>query len=79
MKIDSVEAVPLEMPLKKVFSGSLYRVSSRNTIVTRIRTADGPSSAVYNGEKRTHGREIARIIAIRGCLSVRPGRPAPRS
>jgi len=62
MKIDSVEAIPLEMPLKKVFSGSGYRVESRNTIVTRIRTAGGLSSEVYNGDNRAHGREIARII-----------------
>jgi len=46
MKIDSVEAIPLEMPLKKVFSGSLYRLTSRNTIVTRVRTAGGLASAV---------------------------------
>jgi len=62
MKIDSVEAIPLEIPLKKVFSGSGYRVTSRNTIVTRIRTAGGLTSAVYNGDNRSHGREIARII-----------------
>jgi len=62
MKIESVEAIPLEMPLKKVFSGSGYRVTSRNTIVTRIRTAGGLSSEVYNGDNRAHGREIARII-----------------
>jgi D-galactarolactone cycloisomerase len=62
MKIESVEAIPLEMPLKKVFSGSGYRVTSRNTIVTRIRTAGGLQSEVYNGDNRAHGREIARIV-----------------
>src|SRR5688572_25954186 len=63
MKIDSVEAIPIEIPLSKVFSGSGYRVSSRNTIVTRIRTSDGLASEVYNGDNRAHGRDIARIIA----------------
>ncbi len=62
MKIDSVEAIPLEMPLNKVFSGSGYHVASRNTIVTRIRTAGGLASAVYNGDNRSHGRAIARIV-----------------
>jgi len=62
MKIESVEAIPLEMPLKKVFSGSGYRVTSRNTIVTRIRTVGGLQSEVYNGDNRAHGREIARIV-----------------
>ncbi len=62
MKIESVEAIAVEMPLRKVFSGSGYRVTSRNTIVTRIRTAGGLASEVYNGDNRAHGREIARII-----------------
>ena len=62
MKIVGVEAIPLEVPLNKVFSGSGYRVQSRNTVVTRIRTADGLASAVYNGDNRAHGRQIARII-----------------
>ncbi len=43
MKIESVEAIPVEIPLNKVFSGSGYRVSSRNTIITRIRTAGEPA------------------------------------
>lgn len=62
MKIASVEAIPIEIPLTKVFSGSGYRVSSRNTIVTRIRTAGGLASEVYNGDNRAHGGDIARII-----------------
>jgi hypothetical protein len=32
MKIDNVEAIPIEIPLNKVFSGSGYHVASRNTI-----------------------------------------------
>ncbi len=62
MKIDSVEAIPIEIPLNKVFSGSGYRVASRNTVITRIRTADGLVSEVYNGDNRAHGAEIARIV-----------------
>jgi L-alanine-DL-glutamate epimerase-like enolase superfamily enzyme len=62
MKIASIEAIPLEIPLRKVFSGSGYRVATRNTIVTRIRTDDGLASEVYNGDNRAHGRDIARII-----------------
>lgn len=62
MKIASVEAIPIEVPLNKVFSGSGYRVASRNTIVTLIRTADGLASEVYNGDNRAHGRDIARIV-----------------
>ena len=62
MTIDDVEAIPIEMPLDKVFSGSGYRVTSRNTVITRIRTSDGLVSEVYNGDNRAHGREIAAIV-----------------
>jgi hypothetical protein len=31
VKIETVEAIPLEIPLNKVFSGSGYRVTSRHT------------------------------------------------
>ncbi|HEY1257626.1 MAG TPA: mandelate racemase/muconate lactonizing enzyme family protein [Stellaceae bacterium] len=62
MRIDKVEAIPVEVPLKKVFSGSGYRVDSRCTIVTRISTAGGLASEVYNGDNRAHGRAIVRIV-----------------
>jgi L-alanine-DL-glutamate epimerase-like enolase superfamily enzyme len=62
MRIDSVEAIPIEIPLNKVFSGSGYRVTSRNTIITRIRTASGLVSEVYNGDNRAHGRAIVALI-----------------
>jgi L-alanine-DL-glutamate epimerase-like enolase superfamily enzyme len=62
MKITGVEAIPIEVPLTKVFSGSGYHVQSRNTVVTRIRTDSGLASEVYNGDNRAHGRQIARIV-----------------
>jgi hypothetical protein len=42
MNIESVEAIPVEIPLDKVFSGSGYRLESHNTIATSIRTAGRP-------------------------------------
>src|SRR5580704_15158493 len=62
MRIDGVEAIPVEIPLSKTFSGSGYRVTSRNTIITRLRTAGGLVSEVYNGDNRAHGRDIVAII-----------------
>ncbi|MGE0224276.1 MAG: mandelate racemase/muconate lactonizing enzyme family protein [Acetobacteraceae bacterium] len=62
MKIDRVEAIPIRIPLTKVFSGSSYRVDSRATVVTRIWTSGGLVSEVYNGDERDHGPEIARIV-----------------
>jgi D-galactarolactone cycloisomerase len=62
MRIERVEAIPIRIPLTKVFSGSSYRVDSRATVVTRIYTSDGLVSEVYNGDERKHGPDIARIV-----------------
>jgi D-galactarolactone cycloisomerase len=63
MRIESIEAIAIEIPLTKNFGGSTYAVLKRCTIVTRMRTDDGIASEVYNGDNREHGREIARVIA----------------
>jgi D-galactarolactone cycloisomerase len=62
MKIERVEAIPIRIPLSKVFSGSSYTVDSRATVITRIHAAGGLVSEVYNGDDRTHGAAIARLI-----------------
>ena len=62
MIIDRVEAIPIRIPLTKVFSGSSYHVDSRATVVTRIHTRDGLVSEVYNGDEREHGPAIAQIV-----------------
>lgn len=62
MNIHSVEAIALDIPLKKNFGGSTYSVAKRSTVVTRLRTTDGLASEVYNGDNREHGPEIARIV-----------------
>jgi D-arabinonate dehydratase len=62
MIITGIEAIAVEVPLKKVFSGSGYRVASRNTVVTRVRTESGLASEVYNGDNRAHGGAIVRVI-----------------
>jgi D-galactarolactone cycloisomerase len=62
MRIDSVEAIAIEIPLRKRFAGSVYAMTTRCTVVTRIRTTDGLVSEVYNGDNREHGREIVRLI-----------------
>ena len=63
MRIHSVEAIALDIPLRKDFGGSTYHVLKRSTVITRLRTQDdGMVSEVYNGDNRAHGAEIARII-----------------
>ncbi|HYB40572.1 MAG TPA: mandelate racemase/muconate lactonizing enzyme family protein [Candidatus Methylomirabilis sp.] len=62
MLIESIEAVPIEIPLSRNFGGSTYAVTRRSTVITRMRTKAGLVSEVYNGDNREHGREIARLI-----------------
>src|SRR5262249_1235541 len=61
-QITGVEALALDIPLTKDFGGSTYHVLKRSTVITRMRTRDGLVSEVYNGDNRSHGREIVRII-----------------
>lgn len=62
MKIAAVEALAIEIPLPRKFAGSVYAMTTRCAVITRIRTSDGLVSEVYNGDNREHGREIVRII-----------------
>lgn len=62
MRIARVEAIPIRIPLAKVFSGSSYRVDSRASVITRIHLSGGLVSEVYNGDDRAHGPAIARIL-----------------
>lgn len=62
MRIESIDLIPIEIPLTRNFGGSTYSVLKRCTIITRIRTDEGLVSEVYNGDNRDHAREIVRII-----------------
>jgi L-alanine-DL-glutamate epimerase-like enolase superfamily enzyme len=62
VKIQSIEAIAIEIPLRKNFGGSTYAVTKRCTVITRARTDEGLASEVYNGDNREHGREIVRLI-----------------
>src|SRR2546428_6457179 len=62
MRIHGIDAIALDIPLKKDFGGSTYHVLKRSTVITRMRTDEGLVSEVYNGDNRAHGREIVRTI-----------------
>jgi D-arabinonate dehydratase len=62
MRIQGVEAIAVDIPLRRNFGGSTYAVTKRSTIVTRMRTEDGLVSEVYNGDNREHGPELVRLI-----------------
>jgi len=54
MRIQSIEALAVDVPLTKNFGGSTYAVLKRSTVVTRVRTDEGLVSEVYNGDNREH-------------------------
>ena len=62
MRIQSVDALAVEIPLRKNFGGSTYTVLKRCTVVTRLASDEGLVSEIYNGDNRSHGREIVRLI-----------------
>lgn len=62
VKIQSIEAIAIDIPLTKNFGGSTYSVLKRSTIVTRLRTTDGVLAEVYNGDNRDDGPKICRLI-----------------
>src|SRR2546422_3300243 len=52
MRVHSIEAIPIEVPLGKNFGGSTYTVLTRCAVITRMRTDEGLVSEVYNGDNR---------------------------
>jgi len=61
-RIQSVDALAVEIPLRKNFGGSTYTVLKRCTVVTRLASDEGLVSEIYNGDNRSHGCEIVRLI-----------------
>lgn len=62
MKLHSVEAIAIDIPLPQNFGGATYNVLKRSTVITRLRTKGGLVSNVYNGDNREQAGEIARLI-----------------
>jgi L-alanine-DL-glutamate epimerase-like enolase superfamily enzyme len=62
VKIESIEAFAIDIPLTKNFGGSTYSVLKRSTVVTLLKAGDGLVSEIYNGDNREHAPAIARLI-----------------
>ena len=61
-RIKDIKAIPVKMPLKKVFKGSNYSMAYRVTIVTRITTEDGIVGEIYNGDEVDDLPDIVSMI-----------------
>ncbi len=62
LRIERVETIALRAPLGRPYVGSGYSMDNRCTIVTRLFTADGLVSEVYNGDTDDEQAIILRII-----------------
>ena len=61
--IAAVEAIPIRIQLKRVYSGSRYRMTHRSTVVVRITTENGTVGEAYAGDEDTSLLEIVRIVS----------------
>ena len=87
MRVESVEAIAIEIPLAKDFGGSTYSVLKRSTVITRMRTDGGLVSEVYVGEvlddavppvQRRVEHDLGAGPATRGLAPAPPVLPACR-
>jgi D-galactarolactone cycloisomerase len=62
LAIERIEVIPVRVPLARRFQGSHYSMTTRCTIVTRLHTADGLVSEVYNGDTDAEQAVIVGII-----------------
>ncbi len=78
MKIADIEVTPIVVPLKKTFKGSKYSMSSRATLILRLRTDEGVVGLTYNGDEVHTQHIIAKIITeeilplVKGMDASRP-------
>jgi D-galactarolactone cycloisomerase len=50
-RIETIESIPIRVPLPFTYKGSYYKMRNRCTIVTRIRTSDGLVGEAYNADE----------------------------
>jgi D-arabinonate dehydratase len=62
MKIRHIEAIPLVRQLEDVFQGGTYKITSRNTIVTRIELDNGIVAETFGGDEDQYQLDVCRIV-----------------
>lgn len=60
--IESIETIPLTVPLKHLYKGSYYKMRNRCTIITRIRVSGGILGEAYNADTDEEQAEVLGII-----------------
>lgn len=62
MKIKHIEAIPLVRKLDNEFYGGTYKITSRNSIVTRIVLDNGVIGETFGGDEDQYQLEVCRIV-----------------
>jgi D-galactarolactone cycloisomerase len=51
LTIESIETIPIRVPLPFTYKGSYYKMRNRCTIITRVRTSEGIVGEAYNADE----------------------------
>jgi len=62
MKIKHIEAIPLVRQLEDIFQGGTYKITSRNTIVTRVELDNGVVGETFGGDEDQYQFDVCRIV-----------------
>lgn len=62
MRIKHIEAIPLVRKLEDVFQGGTYKITSRNTIVTRVELDNGVAGETFGGDEEEYQIHACRIV-----------------
>ncbi len=62
MKIKHIEAIPLVRELEDIFQGGTYKITSRNTIVTRVELDNGIVGETFGGDEDQYNFDVCRVV-----------------
>ncbi|AWT59055.1 MAG: L-talarate/galactarate dehydratase [Candidatus Moanabacter tarae] len=62
MIVKHIEAIPLVRELEEVFQGGTYKITSRNTIVTRVELDNGVVGETFGGDEDQYQLEVCRVV-----------------
>ena len=62
MKIKRIESIPLVRELDEEFLGGTYRITSRNTIVTRVELEGGIVGETFGGDEVQYQMDVCKIV-----------------
>ena len=62
MKIKHIETIPLVRELEDVFQGGTYKITSRNTIVTRVALDNGVTGETFGGDEDQYQKAVCTVV-----------------